>query len=166
MTKTASVWLCRMMKWQPSISGYSILIGASCVLHSSQQQWRNPHISHFLKLPRELQDLVYHFLWRSHPHQVVAYSNRKTILRYTASNHTCSENTHDHQWTPTLPEWLFINKAFHIGTYPNTGTSTLFGTEQPEIKCERHDEEVTRRPTFVDKKTAWHWYEFSRPVLQ
>ncbi|KAH6124287.1 hypothetical protein HBI69_042030 [Parastagonospora nodorum] len=267
----------------------------------------------FFKLPRELRDLVYHFLWQGYPYQVVAYSNRKTILRYIASNQVYTKSAFDSQWTHTLPEWLFINKAFHTesialllersewirlsssyfhpytGTYPNTGTSTLFGpataqvvslcdlvfateipqsravlenqarqrmiehsqvaqdmvargtgrrlhvwidlqgrddlrfgllfeerieyltcyqcvdvgtlvvyvcnismfnddtalpepmdelkcwvrkaaglvfgTEQPEMKCEWHDEEITLRPSFVDKKTTWHWYEFSRPVL-
>jgi hypothetical protein len=53
-----------------------------------------------------------------------------------------------------------------LGSWVRKAAGFVFSTEQPEMKCEWQDEEITHRPKFVDLRTTWHWYEFSRPVLQ
>jgi hypothetical protein len=78
-----------------------------------------PHMSQpicfdFFKLPRELRDLVYHYLWQGSPNLVVPYLGKKSLIRYSGSNQPHAKPL-DMLSTRTevLPQWLFINKAFY-----------------------------------------------------
>jgi hypothetical protein len=106
----------------------------------------------FFKLPQELRDLVYYYLWQGSPNLVVPYLGKKSLIRYGGSNQPYAESL-DMLSTRTevLPHWLFINKAFYdesvtlltkhaewirvpYGDYhPNAGSSTLFGPQSAQI---------------------------------
>ncbi|KAH7072844.1 hypothetical protein BKA63DRAFT_52156 [Paraphoma chrysanthemicola] len=106
----------------------------------------------FSGLPRELRDLVYHFLWLDTPDLVVPYLGKASLMTY------CSPDGENdvllrgiRRRTESLPSWLFINKTLFIesldllsnrsrwirlplGTYhPNAGSTTIFGPDRAYI---------------------------------
>jgi hypothetical protein len=109
-------------------------------------------VTGFFKLPRELRDLIYHFLWLDLPDLVVPYLDDKSLIRYNGTNEACSK-TPDEPWTRKneLPDWFFLNKVFKKESYTtlikraewiyipdrrprrNAGSSTLFGPSTAHI---------------------------------
>jgi len=114
---------------------------------------------HFFELPRELRDLIYHFLWLGVPDLIVPYLGRKSLIRYDATNGVCSKPP-DQPWNrmELLPSWLFLGKAFFeecvtalnersewiwlpYGAYrPTAGSAALFGPSTAKIVTVRFRE--------------------------
>ncbi|KAH7077127.1 hypothetical protein FB567DRAFT_142932 [Paraphoma chrysanthemicola] len=124
-------------------------------LHSPYLDTREtmqPTTPSFFGLPRELRDLVYHFLWLGTPDLKVPYLGKASLMTYCPAN---GENDvllrGIRSRTEILPSWLFINKALFIesldllsnrskwvrlplATYNhNAGSTTIFGPDRAYV---------------------------------
>ena len=108
------------------------------------------HTTDFFDLPRELRDLVYHFLWYDYPDIATSYRDKQSRVRYRPTT-SPSAKQRIHRKRTGLPAWLFINKAFleeAIATFnaraewtllsfwritPGAGSAPLFSLSKAQI---------------------------------
>ncbi|KAF1845617.1 uncharacterized protein K460DRAFT_258971, partial [Cucurbitaria berberidis CBS 394.84] len=126
----------------------------------------------FFELPRELRDLVYHFLWYDYPDLAVLYRGKWCVVGYQTMN-ALSTKGQIQQRSHRLPAWLFINKLFHKEAIfalneraewtwfpywrhqPGAGSSTLFGPSTSQlVTLKLGDLAPTSRQPFVMESLA------------
>ncbi|KAJ4370722.1 hypothetical protein N0V83_005243 [Neocucurbitaria cava] len=71
------------------------------------------HATSFFDLPRELRDIIYHFLWHEHEGIAVPYFGQRARMDYLETTSAAVKRLHYYCRKYPLPKWLCISKMFH-----------------------------------------------------
>lgn len=71
------------------------------------------HATSFFDLPRELRDMVYHFLWYEHEGMAVPYLGQRAKVEYLDTTSAAVKRRGFVGLRCRLPKWLCISKTFH-----------------------------------------------------